>query len=324
MGCNGAVCSWMNGRLMARSFLVHVGRDLCVVFAPTCDEALSSHPCFVLERVVNIVHCRAGFLRHLGQFVFSDDQWGRESYSIARDTQDQTVFKGHYPSPIPQPSKDEKSKPKRANMDRADPLPTTPGFEPPDDPLPDQEEFPAETDVGPTTEIFPNPGQREAIIETFPIDDSLSQWIILENSRGNEMTQAKNDVLIELFTDAFKRYGVKAWHKNGARTAEEKNYLKERYLKAIDGIGAARPDGSFEIDDKTWVDFNTVDNLKDGRTPSAREGRALEKIQRLYEAHQENSDILHFPKLRDVGLDEWRELMKPLVEDYFVTKWGKK
>lgn len=231
---------------------------------------------------------------------------------------------GQYPSPIPQPPEDENSKSKRANMDRADPLPPTPDFEAPDVHMPDREEFPEERDFGPTTEIFPNPGQREAILETFPVDDSLSQWIIMENSRGNWETQAKNDILIELLSDAFMRYQVLATHRNGARTAKKKRYRKERYLKRINGIGAARPDGSFQIDDNTWIDFNTVDNLKDGRTPTAREARALEKIKLLYEAHGENSDILHFPKLKGMGLDEWREQMKTLVEEYMDSKWRKK
>lgn len=235
--------------------------------------------------------------------------------------------RGQYPSPIPEPPDDEDSKTKRANMDSADPLPPSPGFEASDAHIPNREEFPAERDIGPTTEIFPNPGQREAILETFPIDDSLSRWIVMENSRGDDETQAKTDILIELYTDAYKRRGIKAKHLHGGRTAERKEKRKERYIKPTDGIGAARPDGSFQIgerEDNAWDDFNTVDNLVDGVTPSARERRALEKIRGLYKAHGEKSSIADYPKLRGMSLEEFREVMRPLVEQFLDAGHGKK
>lgn len=230
----------------------------------------------------------------------------------------------HYPSPIPQPPEDENSKPKRANIDSADPLLPTPDFEASDMHMPDREEFPEERDFGPTTEIFPNPGQREAILETFPIDDSLSQWIIMENSRGAPDIQAKNEIMVELITDAFAKNYIPGEHMFGSRTAIDKEYKKERFLRAINGIGAARPDGSFRIAEKEWIDFNTVDNLKDGRTPDAREGRGIVKIGLLHVAHGENSEIWHFPKLKGMGLDEWREEMKPLVDEYVRKYLSKK
>jgi len=185
----------------------------------------------------------------------------------------------------------------------------------------------SEIEAGPTTEVFPNPGEREAVLETFPIEDSLGQWIILEHSRGDDETQAKNDVLIELYTDVYRRRGINAKHMHGGRTAEDKEKRKERYIKPTAEIGAARPDGSFQIGepgDNAWDDFNTVDNLVDGRTPSARERRALEKIRRLYEAHSEKSSIADYPKLRGVGLDEFRETMRPLVEEFLNARHGKK
>lgn len=225
------------------------------------------------------------------------------------------------------PPKDEDRSNDRSNRVAIDPPPPTPGFEPPDDPRPKREEFPAENKIGPTTEVFPNPGEREAVLETFPIEDSLGQWIILENSRGDDDTQGKNDILIKLYGEMFKRWGVKAEHTHGGHTHPDKDYLKERYIRPVAGIGAARPDGTFELigtGDKERIEFNTVDNLKDGHTPDARERKALNKIRRLYQEHNEKSDIQHYPKRKGTALDDWENAMHPLVEEYFEARFGKK
>ncbi len=107
--------------------------------------------------------------------------------------------------PIPQ---DWLEKQTPSNRQQAEPLPPIPGYEPPDDDRPDREEYPAEIDLGPATEIFPDPGERKATLETFPIEDSLGQWIILEHSRGDEETQDKNDIMIEIYTAAMKKRGI--------------------------------------------------------------------------------------------------------------------
>ena len=185
-----------------------------------------------------------------------------------------------------------------------------------------------ETKHGPTTEIFPNPGEREAVLETFPKEDSLGAWILLENSRGNEETQAKTDTLIKLYHEFFKRWGLKAIHKGGGHSPDDNGtYSKERFIPSINGVGAARPDGSFKVfngdGNDEWVEFNTVDNLRDGRTPSARERRALAKIRRLYLEHEEKGDIAAFPKLRGMNIKEWEAAMRPLLEEYFEARWGK-
>ncbi|MEQ8319335.1 MAG: hypothetical protein RH946_03660 [Rhodospirillales bacterium] len=235
--------------------------------------------------------------------------------------------KVQYPSPIPQPPQDEDQAKDQSNRVAIDPPPPTPGFEPPNEKLPDRTESPAKIEAGPTTEVFPNPGEREAVLETFPIEDSLGQWIILENSRGDDETQAKNDVLIKLYGEMFKRRGIKAEHTHGGHTHPDKDYLKERYIRPVTGIGAARPDSTFELTgtgDKEKIEFNTVDNLKDGHTPNARERRALNKIRRLYQEHKEKSDIQHYPKRKGTNLDDWENEMRPLVEEYFEARFGKK
>ena len=234
---------------------------------------------------------------------------------------------GDYPSPIPQPPKDEGRTKDRSNRVAIDPPPPTPGFEPPDEKLPDRTESPAKIEAGPITEVFPNPGEREAVLETFPIEDSLGQWIILENSRGDDETQGKNDILIKLYGEMFKRWGVKVKHTHGGHTHPGEKYRKERYIQPVAGIGAARPDGTFELTgtgDEERIEFNTVDNLKDGHTPNARERRALSKIRRLYQEHKEKSDIQHYPKRKGTALDDWENAMHPLVEEYFEARFGKK
>lgn len=208
------------------------------------------------------------------------------------------------------------------------PMPPNPGFEPPERLEPSREEIrPADVPAISTT-IFPDPGERKAILETFPKDDPLAEWIILENSRGKPETQEDNDILIKLYDKELKKLARPYEHVGGGHDPEHGRYRRERFLPSKDGIRAARPDGSFVVGedgpDQEYLDFNTADTLKDRRTPVAHERRARDRIEQLKTLHGEAGDTRTYRKSHGRDRNEWTQEMKNLVEKYFRDRYGER
>ena len=176
------------------------------------------------------------------------------------------------------------------------------------------------------------PSKIDTNLETFPeLDGELRNFgLIVENSRGNPLTQAETNKIIKMLDEGMKKRGVNEAHTGGGQSVEG-NYMKERYIKPSRGDGAARPDGSFEIEGKNKpksgsliLDFNTVDTWKDGSTPTARERRALEKIMRLKKSHGEGGDVMAFPKSKHYGRADWDSDMQEVIDIYLDARFGKK
>lgn len=217
----------------------------------------------------------------------------------------------------------------RPRTDMAPPRPRLPGFEPPKekDRLPSKEEILPTPELGPPTEIFPDPGERQAVIESFPDQsDELVQALVLE-SRGKPETQLDTDYAIVAYDRAVKRWKLKGRHTRGGHTPDErKEYRPERVIKPKSGIRGARPDGTFEIDDgepkPIREDVQTVDTLKDGLTPDARERRNAARIEALKELHEERGSVGLFPKSRGKDRLQWEREIDAMVENHFRKRYG--
>lgn len=199
------------------------------------------------------------------------------------------------------------------------------------DKLPQKEEYPANSPElpGRPENIPPNMGDD---FEIYPeLDEEIRNFgLIVENSRGNPLTQAETNKIIKMLDEGMKKRGVNETHTGGGQSVEG-NYMKERYIKPSGVDGAARPDGSFEIkrnnkpkSGSLILDFNTVDTWKDGTTPTARERRAIEKIIRLKKSHKEDGDILAFPKSKNYGREDWSSDMQEVIDIYLDVRFGKK
>lgn len=203
----------------------------------------------------------------------------------------------------------------RSNRVAVDPPPPTPGFEPPDEKLPDRTESPAEPVELPMLEGRPIPGPAKPHIETFPIEDSLGQALILE-SRGHEMTQGKNAVIIKIIDRVSKEHEIEWEHLAGAETVKG-DYMKERLYPATKGEKGMRPDFNTRVkrEDGSYglFDGNTVDTRVDGETLTPREADALRRYPTLISDLEEEGILSAYPKIPDMDLDEYEKFVEPLV-----------
>ncbi|MDA8637737.1 peptidoglycan-binding protein [Rhodospirillales bacterium] len=210
-----------------------------------------------------------------------------------------------YPPPIPQPSKDDISKAKRANIDRADPLPPMPGFESPNDPLPDRTESPSKLVELPE---LPSslPDTEEPTIFVLPIPDMKEFGDGILERKGNEATRKE----LERIRDYFLSLGWK--HVAGGRYAADDPLVMngtdqkieagaERSEWHIPGPGKAfeadsRPGGhftdlTFEDNRGRIVHVQSVDVDRNGK-PTRRELENAERIRRA----EKGTDVLLIPK----------------------------
>lgn len=207
-------------------------------------------------------------------------------------------------------------------------VPPLPGYPAPtgNERMPTKTEYPAEAPLSPPTEIFPDPGERRAVIESFPDQsDELAQAIILENSRGNPATQEDTDYAIVAYDKAVKRWKLDGQHTHGGHAPKTGEYSKERYLKPEGDIRAARTDGTFSIKDKSGEivdDIQTVDTWADGETPNARERRNDERIGKLKAAKGERGTTIKIPKSRGMIRRDWEKKVDALIEDHFRNRHG--
>ena len=227
-------------------------------------------------------------------------------------------------TPLPTPSPDGTS----PRTDMAPPLPPLPGYEPPEGfRQPTKEEILPTPEFGPPTEIFPEPGERKTVLESFPDQsDEFVQALILE-SRGKPETQLDTDYAIVAYDRAVKKWKLKGEHTRGGHSPDErKEYRPERFIKPKGGIRGARPDGTFEIDDgqqdKIIEDLQTVDTLKDGLTPDARERRNAARIEALKGLHEERGAIGLFPKSHGKPREQWEKEIDAMVENHFRKRYG--
>lgn len=197
-----------------------------------------------------------------------------------------TNNRGQYPSTIPQPPEDENSKPKRANMDSADPLPPTPDFEAPDDKLPGRSESPGEVIELPNLEGA-IPETNEPTIFVYPAikPNEFGDGII--ERKGNEVTRKELECVRDYFelqngwihTDG-GRYGPR--HKEVlSGDKKEGDELEEYHVPGHFGSlkGGRFSDLTFEVGEDRFVHVQTVDIDKNGQT-TQREWDAAEAIRR--------------------------------------------
>ena len=210
-----------------------------------------------------------------------------------------------YPSPIPQPPKDEDHAKAQKNRVAIDPPRPTPGFEPPDGKLPDRTESPAKpVEVEDLTGSLPEVQKPTVFVFPAAKPNEFVNGIVF--NKGNEETRKDN----ERIRDHFLSLGWE--HVAGGRYAENdpdvlnpnKPHIKagkERKEQHIPGPGKAfdadtRPGGKFA--DLTFIDsrgrvvhVQSVDVDKDGK-PTPRELENAEIIRRA----DKGSDVLLVPK----------------------------
>lgn len=191
-----------------------------------------------------------------------------------------------YPSPIPQPSKDDILKAKRANMDRVDPLPAIPGIEPPNEKLPDRTES-----LGEVIEL-PDlsgsvPETNEPTIFVYPAIEPNEFGDGIVERKGNEVTRKELECLRDYFelqngwthTDG-GRYGPRhADVLSGEKKEGEelKEYRVPGHFKSLKG--GRYSDLTFESKKGRIIHVQTVDIDKNGQT-TQREWDAAEAIRR--------------------------------------------
>lgn len=213
----------------------------------------------------------------------------------------------------------------------APPVKPSPGLIPPDIPQGRREEFPVHDEDHSPPPNLPTPHDAQDFVLPLPITDPLIETLFVE-SRGNAETQAKTNIAIKLLLKTLKSLGLEAEHINGGHTPEEflkdgeDSYKPEKFWRAIGDVGAVRTDFSIRVRLKDGVfkllEGNTVDNLKDGRTPTKRERKALERLKKLLEAHGEDGDIIDLPKLKGMPLDEYERQMEKLIVEYVKARFG--
>lgn len=201
-----------------------------------------------------------------------------------------------YPSPIPQPLKDEDRTKGRSDRVAIDPPPPTPGFEPPDENLPDRTESPAEpVELPDLSGSIPETNEPTIFVLPVP-DNALKQaGMVLENRRGNPVTQAEINEI---------QKGVEAanpgWTHVGGGVDRDNNRLKKEFwipsvAKTFGGDG--RKGGTFvDLTFKTpsgkLVHIQTVDiDPKTGKVTQT-ELDAADRIRRS----EKYVDVILIPK----------------------------
>ena len=208
---------------------------------------------------------------------------------------------------------------------------------PPSEPMKEKDKMPEWTESPVAKPPMPDrmenvPAKMDDSFEIYPeLDETLRDMgVIVENSRGDKKTQAETNLIIRILDEGLKKRGVRKIHIGGGESVKGK-YMKERYIKPSGTDGAARPDGSFQIQnerknrtEEKILDFNTVDTWKDGITPTARERRALERIKRLKGFHGDSGDVAAFPKSRHYDSSAWERDMREAIDIYLDARYGKK
>ncbi len=193
---------------------------------------------------------------------------------------------GQYPSPIPQPPKDEDRAKDRSNRVAIDPPPPAPGFEPPDEKLPDRTESPSDpVEVDDLTGSLPD--VQKPTVFVFPVAEPNEFGKGIVERKGNETTRKE----LEKVRDYFEK--VLGWkHTDGGRYGSRHESVTSGKKKVGDELEEYRVPGHFgslkggRFSDLTFEDRNgrivhvqTVDVDKNGK-PTQRELDAAEAIRR--------------------------------------------
>ncbi len=190
------------------------------------------------------------------------------------------------PAVLPQTPENHEPKPNRANMDRADPLPPTPGFEPPDEKPPDRTESPAEpVEVEDLSGSLPDVQKPTVFVFPAAKPNEFGDGVV--ERKGNEATRKE----LEKVRDYFEK--VLGWvHKQGGRHSarhesvvsgeksvgeELKEYHVPGHFKSLKG--GRFSDLTFEDRNGRIVHVQTVDVDKNGK-PTQKELDAAEAIRR--------------------------------------------
>lgn len=191
-----------------------------------------------------------------------------------------------YPSPIPQPPKDEDRTKDRSNRVAIDPPPPTPDFEPTDEKLPDRTESPAEpVEVEDLTGSLPDVQKPTVFVFPAAKPNEFGNGTI--ERKGNEATRKE----LEKVRDYFERQ--LGWrHTDGGRYGQRHDKVLSGEKKKGDELEEYRVPGHFgslkggRFSDLTFEDRNgrivhvqTVDVDKNGK-PTQKELDAAEAIRR--------------------------------------------
>lgn len=222
-----------------------------------------------------------------------------------REAARQGIGYDDFPSPVPVPPEDRAADSSRANMDRADPPPPTPGLEPPDEKLPDRTESPAApVELPDLSGSLPESEEPAIFVLPIPEPGEFGDGIL--ERKGNEATRKE----LERIRDFFLAKGWK--HIGGGRyAADDPEVLDpgkpkieaggERSETHIPGPGKAfkmdtRPGGkfadlTFEDNQGRIIHIQSVDVDRYGK-PTDRELENAEKIRRA----EKNTDVILIPK----------------------------
>jgi peptidoglycan hydrolase-like protein with peptidoglycan-binding domain len=211
-----------------------------------------------------------------------------------------------------------------------DPLPAGPDLEPPTDNSGDhnKEEFPAEPPEKPGSQQRPPLESNKPLIEVLPNPaDELGQWLLILESRGSPETQRDTRDVAKIYLEGLKARGIDHEHTHGGHD-ESGEKMKERYIPHADHgkIGSARSDATITVKNKgkeRFEDINTTDTWKDGKTDTARERRAQQKIKELKAQLKQNGGMETYPKSRRwTNREEWKRYVTDLVEEYLDLVYG--
>ncbi len=203
-----------------------------------------------------------------------------------READRQGIGYDDFPSPVPAPPEDRASDSNRANMDRADPPPPTPGLEPPDEKLPDRTESPAEpVELADLSGSLPESEEPAIFVLPTPEPGEFGDGIL--ERKGNEATRKELERVRDYFE---KKLGWK--HLRGGRYSSRHKDVLQGKKKAGDELkefhipghfgslkGGRFSDLKFEVGEGRYVHVQTVDVDKNGK-PTQKELDAAESIRR--------------------------------------------
>ena len=219
-----------------------------------------------------------------------------------REAAGQGIGYDDFPSPVPVPPEDRAADSSRANMDRADPPPPTPGLEPPDEKLPDRTESPAApVELPDLSGSLPESEGPAIFVLPIPEPGELGDGIL--ERKGNEATRKELERVRDYFE---KKLGWK--HLQGGRYSSRHedvlqgkkkvgDELKEFHIPGHFGSlkGGRFPDLKFEVGEGRYVHVQTVDVDKNGK-PTQKELDAAEAIRRAT-----GDSVLLIPKGAQLG-----------------------
>jgi hypothetical protein len=212
-------------------------------------------------------------------------------------------------------------------------IPTPPLKHPP---IPDENEPKGTPPIPrrPTITVSPIPEEGKPEIEVFPdMSNEFEQWLVQENSRGDEGGQQKDlKLIIDMYYRKRIERGAPVEPTNGGFHPVTGEYQPELFFHMTPGQvkGGRRSDATFvetRNGERVQTDLNVQDMNRSGKTATKRERDAIDDIKAI-KARRDGrvlpGETVGLPKSKGLSKEEYENLIGQKLDELIDAQLGRK